>query len=357
MFRDKTKVALRDLLEQAGNDGALRIIRESLSEKKIRPEDFSLREIWEACEQGRSVMEAVSSDMFPKITGELINSKIIDAYNITATIGDMLVTTVPSKMEVETVAGFDAVESPEEVQQGREYEDSTVGEKYVTIRNQKFGRLLSVTEEMIYFDKTGQILARGARIGEKAALYKEKLIVEGVQDVNSNVFNPSGVAAAFYRTAASGTLRINSVAATPFGESGMKAFEKVQQNMTDENGDPVLLNPANTYVLVPVDLWVEARQLARTVKVPEGNENADNVFKGTFTPLTSYYISAQSTTVWYAGDFRQDFWWSEVWPLQVMTAKPGHEAEFRRDVKSIHKVRFYGAIGAVSSSHAFKFTG
>lgn len=360
MVREKFKVALRDMHESLGDRGTVETIREMLKNGELSVYDFSLRELWETFErdeQGyvRPVTEAVSSDMFPQITGELISSTIIKGYDNTNTIGQNLATTVPSKMEIETVAGFDAVEMPEEVQQGREYNDSTMGEKYATIPHTKYGRILSITEEMIYFDKTGQIITRAMGIGNKAALYKERLVVEGVQDVNSNVFRPSGVATAFYRTAVSGDRKINQVAAS-FGEAGMTSVFKLMHNMVDENGDYVLIDPARLYGLFPFDLWVQAIQMQKSTLVPEGNENATNVWKGSYTPLTSPYITAQSASTWYMGDFMTDFWWSEIWPLQTFSAKPGHEAEFRKDIKSMHKVRFYGQIGAIDDKHCFKAT-
>ena len=83
MFRNKIGVALRDLIEQAGEKGALDIIKEMLTEGKYTAAQlFSLREIWYATEGDRDISEAVSSDMFPIITGEIFNSKLIAAYNM-----------------------------------------------------------------------------------------------------------------------------------------------------------------------------------------------------------------------------------------------------------------------------------
>jgi len=346
MFRDKMKLALKDLVEQAGSQGTVTIIRELLEEKKVRPEDFSIREIY----------EAVTSDMFPIITGELINAKIIDAYKAAPTIGDQLVTTVPSKMEVETIAGFDTPDTPEVVPEGAPYNYATVGEKYVTIRNYKYGRLIAVTEEAIYFDRTGQLLMRAQQIGEKAAYYKEKIIVEKVIDVSSNAYAVSGTPGVLYRTAASGNHKINSRAATPFGEAGLEEAFKLQHNMTDENGDFVFISPVGMTCLVPQDLLVEALQMVQSTLVPENVDNAVNIYKNAFKVLTSPFITAQSATTWYLGDFKQDMVWTEVWPLETMAMKPGSEDEFKKDIKAQFKVRFLGGCGAIDAKHVYKFT-
>ena len=359
--RGKLSTSLRDIHESLGDAGTVELVREMIKDKKIRPEDFSLQEIWHAFERNkdnsvRSYSEAVSSDLFPIITCELISSKIIDAYTAVKTIGDTLTTTVPSKMDVETVAGFTASQGVDEVLEGSAYNDSMIGEKYVTIPHKKFGRIISITEEMIFFDKTGQILARAAGIGQKAAYYREKLIVEGVQDVNSNVFRPSGVATAFYRATASGVRKVNSRAATPFGEDGLEQAMKLFHNMTDEEGDYIEPGLGQLYGLFPFDMWVRVNQMIQSTLVPEGVENAVNVWKGLFIPLTSPFITAQSTSTWYLGDFKNDFWWSEIYPLQTFSSKPGHEDEFNKDIKSKHKVRFYGQIGAITDKSCLKLT-
>jgi len=361
MFVTKFGVALRDMVESLGNKGAKATIREMLQKKEIKPEDFSIQELWHACERDetgmvRPITEAVSSDLFPTITGELISAKVIDGYKSVNMIGDQLATTVPSKLMIETVVGFTSASGPDPVLEGAPYNSSQIEEKWTQISHAKYGRIIDITEEAIFFDRTGQVLMRAQTIGEKAAQYKEKLVVEAAQDINSNVFKPAGVATAFFRTTASGDRKINSRASTPFGEEGIKEAMKLFHNMVDESGDYVNIQPANLVGVFPFDLWVRVNQMIQSTLVPEGTENAVNIWKGLFKPLTSPYVTAQSTSTWYLGDFKQDFWWSEIWPLQTFTAKPGAEAEFRSDVKSQHKVRFYGGIGAVDDKHVLKLT-
>jgi len=352
MFRTKQGVALKDLIESKGEDGAIRVIKDTLESGKMRPEDFSLRELWYATEGLTPVSEAVASSAFPKITGELISSKIISAYDMVKKIGDMLVTTIPSNVQVETIAGMTEVEMPEEVGEGGEYKDSTFTEKYVTAQNIKYGRMCSVTEEAVYFDKLGQILVRAKRIGQKAAIYKEKLIVEGVQDVNSNVYRPSGTPTAFYASGHGNT------ASAAFGESGLETITKLMHQQTDDSlgTDPIYIDEDNLLVIVPKDLEVEAWQMANSTLTPESAENAANFYKGRFAVVTSPFVTAQSATVWYIGNFNEDFVWTEVWPLQTMIQTPGTDYQFTRDIKARVKCRMYGSIAAVDYRHSYKAT-
>jgi len=356
-FRNKIGEALKNVLESHGEDGAVEIIEAAIEKKKLRPEDFSLKEIWEACTNGADVQEAVASSSFPKITGALINAKIIAAYDGVKTIGEQLVQTIGSNMQIETFAGFSDVETPEEVGEGDEYKDSSLSEKYVTAQNVKYGRMISITEEMIAFDKTNQVMTRSMRIGRKAAQYKERLILRGVMDLDTIVYRPSGVATAFYSAA-----NRNLITTNAFGESGLTAVRVRASQMKDDSigvsdDDFILIDLNNTQVIVPVDLEVQAWELANSMLTPEGAENAANFYKGRFQVLTSPYVTAQgNTTTWYWGDFKQDFAWVEVWPLQVLTQRPGHEDEFKSDIKARVKVRFYGSCAALDFKHSFKST-
>ena len=361
MFRNKTGMALRDLLESQGEDMAIEIVHDLIESKKIRPEDFSLREMWEACQAAAGystdVQESLVSSAFPKLTGELINSRLIGAYNAQPVIGESLVTTVPSNQQIETIAGLTATETLEEVGEGMAVNDSTMAEKYVTGQNKKYERMISITEETIMFDKTGQILQRAMTIGANARRYKERLIMRGVQDVSSDVWRPSGVPTAMYSAG-----NYNLITSNSFGESGMEAVIKQAQMMksdalgTNADDDYIFIDTNNLQVLVPADLIVEAWQLANTAKTPESAENADNYFKGRFSPFSSPHVTAQSTTTWYTGEFPKAFWWLEVWPIQTLSAKPGNSQEFLRDIKAMHKVRMFGSIVCVEPKYVFKCT-
>jgi len=361
---DKFGVALRDMHESLGDKGTEETIKEMLKDGTLKPSDWNVVECWNAFERDpktgivKSYHEAVSSDMFPTINGEIINAAIIGAYNIPGLIGDQLCTTVPGKHEIERFVGFDAVEMPEEVQQGRDYNDSDMGEKYATIQPVKVGRLLKITEEALFYDQSGILLQRAAGIGRKLGLEREQRIVQNIQDINSNVYRPSGIAEAIYSSSRteSGVACYNLVTSNPFGESGLDAVTALVHDMVDENGDPIFIDEMNVKLLYPNDIKTQVLQMAGTLKVPEGMDNAINIYQGKFTPLSSPYISQQSTSTWFYGTFVEDFVWLEHWPLQTFTARPGNMKEFTADIKSQHKVRYLGNIGARDFRHSYKCT-
>lgn len=358
MFRNRTGTALKEVLESHGEDGAVRIVRETLESGQMQPEDYSIKEIWDACTKGASVTEAVASTSFPKLTGELINSTLISAYDGAATIGDDLITTVSSNVEIETFAGITAAETPIEVGEGQEYSDSSITEKYVTARSRKFGRLLSLTEETLYFDKTGQIIDRAREIGTQAAQYKEMQIVQGAIDQLSgaSVYNPSSVGTAVYSTT-NGNLKSSNA----FSEGGLEAVQRLahimkNDSLGDDEDSYILINLENTVLLVPQELELEAWQMANSILIPEGSENAMNFYKGKFKVRSSPYLTADSATTWYWGDFKKNYRWVEVWPLQTFTQPPTHEDAFKSDIKTRFKVRYFGTPTFLDVKYVFKST-
>ena len=296
----------------------------------------------------RDMYEALQSTVFPKAIGALISKKVLDAYEATPTIGRELVTIVPSNKKTETIIGFNAADTPELVPEGTPYQDTSIGEKYVTVETAKYGRVISITEETIMFDQTGQILNRCQDIGEKAALYQEKMIVEGVIDKNSNVYKPKGTATAFYQ---SSTQPYNKFSSSGLSEAALASMKDLMDGQYDSNGDPILINRANLILLVPAEKEITAYKLMNSQQVLGSGNNDPNYFKGRYRILSSPFLTDAND--FYLGDFKKDFWWMEIYPLQTLRHDEPSEANWSRDIVAQFKVRFYGGIGAVDNKHCY----
>ena len=147
---------VRALREEHGPEGFLQIEAALLEGRelpngrkvKARPEQFSIRALWEglvgpvedtlafARDQGGFqeviVTEAVGTGAFPSAVGQLVAAKVIEGYESPGFIGDELVTTMPSKLRGERLVGFTSLQGPKPVGEGAAYEESTFREKYVT---------------------------------------------------------------------------------------------------------------------------------------------------------------------------------------------------------------------------------
>ena len=66
---------------------------------------------------------------------------------------------------------------------------------------------------------------------------------------------------------------------------------------------------------------------------------------------------ARRPTTGIVGDFRRQFVWTEIWPVQTFLQKTDSEAAFERDVVLRVKARYYGGISAVDTVFVTKVDG
>ena len=362
---------------------------------KQRPEDFSIRALWEGLvgpieetlqfgqgrigwiETPRQLEEAVSSTAFPSATGQLIASKVIEGYNAPGYIGDQLVTVMSSTQRGERIAGFTSLQGPLEVKEGDSYEESSFAEKYVTTTEAKKGRILAVTEEAVIFDQTGQLLMRAAQLGEMTRMEKEKVIVRGVADVASTVrvYRPSGTAEQLY---ASGNSNYLSTA-TPLVDwtdiQEVMTFHAT--NITDDrqddesgSGDPIVWLPR--ILLTALELAGTSARIVSATQVgtaPGATGTADmltanplnTLISGGLRALSSPFLDAAAgadqwddASDWLLGDFQKQFIWKEIFPLQVLRAPQNDNEQFVRDIVARYKVRYYGGLNAIDERYVIK---
>ena len=216
---------VKSLIESLGAEGFYHKVCQLLNEKQISSDDFSYYELAEACgvlPQLRRLREftptseslpqllresnpGVGSNLFQVITGELIGRKVIEGYeDDSGFVGDKLVTVMPSRLRNQKIAGFKALAGLTEVPEGHPYEESTFEEKYVTTEETKQGRILSINEELITFDQTGEINRRAMALGYYLRQERERTIIRGVTDADSGsakyVYRPSGTGQQLYKT-------------------------------------------------------------------------------------------------------------------------------------------------------------
>jgi hypothetical protein len=399
---------LRQLRESLGPRGFYEMIQSLLDEGELRPADFSLRQLWEACvgpthltlptaaarqrvyvtdvEQLAALhTEAdLGTNLFQTVTGAVIARRVMDAYNqAEGLIGDQLVTVEPSSVKNERIAGFTALQGPKEVKEGMPYEEASFGDKFVTTVEAKKGRLLSITEEAVHFDQTGELLRRAARIGEATRLEREKTIVRGVVDADYNaslgtgVYRPGGTLEALYPADGSNRNYVgvgNTTAGAPFNAAVpledwtdidfIRRYHATQvrdDRHGPEAGEPIVWMPK--VLLVPKSKELTALRIvtATTVTTLTGADTQRtefrNPFGGAYTVLASPFLDTLSPDDWYLGDFPRQFLWKEIWPVQVFRQARDSEAGFDRDVVARYKVRYYGGINALDERFVVKVDG
>lgn len=394
---------LRQLRQSMGPRRFYECLNNLLETKELAPEDFSLRQLWEACvgptvqtlptlaarqkvyvaeidQLGEHLSEAdLGINLFQTVTGAVIARRVMDAYDQTGNmIGDQLVTIERSSVRNERIAGFTALQGPREIKEGMPYEEASFGDKYVSTVESKKGRMLSITEEAVHFDQTNELLRRAARLGEATRQEREKTIVRGVTDADyssangTGVYRPSGTLTELYKDDAT-LLNVigpsNPVvgfnAALPLEDwtslSAPLHYHAVyvkDDRHTPETGEPIAWQPR--ILLVPKTLELKALQIVNATLVPAnaaGSAFGGNPLRSAFTVLASPFLDQVNTANWYLGDFPRQFIWKEIWPVQVFRQTAQEGDGFDRDVVARFKVRYYGGINALDHRYVLKMIG
>ncbi|TWU11983.1 hypothetical protein CA54_07990 [Symmachiella macrocystis] len=393
--------SLRGLVESLGAEGFYQKVCGLLNERKISVDDFSYYELADACgvlpdlrrlnEMASPVSSplhvlresspGVSTNLFQVVTGELIGRKVIEGYeDDSGFIGDKLVSVMPSRLRNQKIAGFKALAGPTEVSEGHPYEESTFEEKYVTSEESKQGRILTINEELIAFDQTGEINRRAMALGFYLRQERERTIVRGVTDADAAsskfVYRPNGAGQALYKTDGSNRNWVGSgnTTSTAFNSAVPLAdwtdvdtvlqyrATEVTDDRIDGTARPIVM-PVK-HMLVPEALRGTAMSVANSTQVTVTSGDNETTFAnpihGLAEVLSSPFIDeqgGQAVNDWYLGDFARQFVWTEIWPVQTFLQRADSESAFDRDVVLRVKVRYYGGVSAVDTSFVTKVDG
>lgn len=375
--------SLKRVVESEGVQVAENKLTKILKESKTKLSDIgiSLKGLWESIvgrvdntlnffHQGQGfidtkpVQEAdVKSSAFSNITGVLIANEVIAAYEQVPTIGDQLVQTpyYRTTQQGERYAGFSAHENVKDVDEGADYEELGLSDKYVTIaERKKRGGIILVTEEAIMRDQTGMLLERIRNLAERHAIAKEKDIIACVVG-NKACYYPSGVVQALYAGAPYLVTTNALVDWTDVENCEVTGFSE----MTDEKGEKIGWMPVRPVMLVPRALYRTGKRIVNATEVKYGADSVTiqaigaNPLSGEqIQVLTSNYVSTYTsdTTSWFYGDPKKQFRFKEYWPLQVFQLQANNTYEFERDVKFAYKTRDWGFCFAVDQKYFLKNT-
>jgi hypothetical protein len=379
---------LRRRYELDGAEQTVEHLSEALRDGHLKPEDFSIRDLAETLvPDGRewvrmldprsagsvSLLEAgdgVDVTAFLNVTGQVIYSKIMEAYNQEAFVVSKLVDTIPTRLDGEKIPGISRVsDAVDEVGPGMPYPHLGFGEDYIeTPSTTKRGFIVPVTKEAIFFDRTHLVLSRAAEVGEVLGLNKEKRLIDLVIGATNN-YNWKGTTYNTYQTSGAW---INSLSSNELVDwTNVDAAEQLLADILDPNtGEPVLVR--GTTVLVMPAYRHAAHRVFDAVQITFGASDSDTATLAA-NPLTGYHVydsrlahrrivasgvaAADAKKWWFMGDFRRAFAYMENWPITVTQAPLGSEAEFNNDIMLRFKASERGAAAVLNPRYAVKCTG
>lgn len=376
---------LKRMYELEGGEWTCTHLREALDSKDLHASDFSIRDIAEAfmgrefvneCNPRHSsgsikLLESaanVSSRDFSNITGQVIYSRMLDAWNSAAFVSDSLVSTVPTEFESERIPGVSRIgNNAEGIGEGERYPTAGVTEEWVdTPRTAKFGVIVPVTKEAIFYDRTGLVLKRAAEVGESLRIRKERAIMEVVTGGSTTITYKRNGASGINPYQASSPPFVNIKASTSLADwSSIEAAELLFDAMTDPNtGEPIM--PMSRQLLVPTALKMTARRIVNATEIRYGTTGsatgtqtiAANPVAGDYDIVSNAYVkvATSSATTWYIGDFQRAFAYMQNWPITVVQAPANSEAEFTQDVVLRFKASEKGTPAIVEPRYVVKVT-
>jgi hypothetical protein len=379
------------MYDLSGPDKTVRNLQEALEQGHLQPEDFSIRELAEAMLSSERVRqmdprnggatlleagEAVDVTAFSNITGQVIRSKILEAYAQEAFVVSKLVDTIPTRLDGERIPGVGHIgNQADEVHPGMPYPNLGFGEDYIdTPQTAKRGFIVPVTKEAIFFDRTHLILQRAAEVGEVLGLNKEKRLIDLLvgatnnykwKGVNYNTFSSTGTG-----TAPDGSW-INVTDQELLDWTDVDAAEQLFADILDPNtGEPVLIQ-ATTVLVMPayrhaahrvfnaaeITYTTAGESIATTAANPLGRYRVAESRLAYRRIIASGQAAGAAKKWWFIGDFKKAFAYMENWPITVTRSPVHSESEFNQDIVVRFKASERGAAAVINPRYIVKSTG
>ncbi|MDO8631712.1 MAG: hypothetical protein Q7R41_14590, partial [Phycisphaerales bacterium] len=323
-------------------------------------------------EESRSgpILEAVDSSLFKSISGQVVYTEILEAYNAPIFLGARLARTVPTRLDGEKLPGVGAIgDQAQSVKEGKEYPEAGITADFIeTPQTTKRGMIVSVTKETIFFDKTSLVLDRAAKVGEALGILKEKNIIDAVIGVTST-WNPQGKGALSSYSNSTGLhgfdnlANSNALATWANIDTALQLFDAITDPFT---GEPIVIDAP--LLLCGRALVQTARYVVNATEVrqdPNANAGTAQTLTIYNTPpevkrleiLTNAYVGSRmtagsvNTSSWILGDFQRAFRYMENWPITVTQSNEDSDAGFEKDIVVRFKASERGVAACVNARY------
>ncbi len=383
------------------HDGAgTRHLKGGFKAKIFQPVDFDFGRLFEsifgwgefrACRSGQlgtQVMEAagaVATDAFQNITGQILFTTVMDAYqNEDFQFTKMIPTRQSPFLTGEKIPGITMIgDQATVVNEGEEFPLVGVSETYIeTPDPRKRGLRVAVTREAVFGDRTGILLDRISKVSYSLGINKEKRAIDCVidenagasSDINTHRYKWRGDIIATYGNN-TGTHSWDNLEASNalVDHTKIDLAEQLFANMLDpDTGEPISIL-ADSLIVTP-QLTGTAWRVLNSMMVSMnagGYATTGNLFRtDSLSPIgktefsapyklvTSRLLAARmaTDTTWYLGNIAKAFAWMENWPMRVLTAPPMSHEEFTRDIVTQYRVDERGAFATMDPRFMAKCT-
>ena len=377
---------------KAGPARALALFEQCLADGSITPGQFSLRLAAEALVFDRAgapcgreyvaslkpgcssrFLEAggdvVSTAAFSNITGQIVYSALMEAYESPAFLWPELCTTVQTEFSGEKIPGISAIgDEALTVEENEPYPRVGVTQRFIeTPATVKKGFIVPVTKEAVFFDRTNLVLDRCSKIGESLGLTKEKAVMNLVTGQVNN-FKMNGTACNTYATSG-GHAIVNSLTNALVDYTDINEQMALFDAMTDwDTGEPITVIP--DVLLVPQALVATAARILSAFEIRGGASNTTShqmvsqavlptIVKGQLRVLNNPFVkvATSSDAYWFIGQPKKAFRWMQNWDFATAQQGAGSDAEFDRDIVQQYKGSYRGVAAVLDPHYMCNSTG
>jgi hypothetical protein len=365
---------LRAEIADYGVDKVCMELQESLEKRELRPEDFSLADLFinlhddgnelfnsiSMRKSGKRKMTeaagAVDSSTFASITGQLFYNKMLEGYMNPALLWPELFTNIDTNiLGPERLPGVGGIgDVIEVVDEGAQYPRVGLNEEYVDLPSlQKFGCIVPITREAIIADQTGLVLKRAA---ESAFHYIGIHLEKNALNIalgQTNTYKRNGVSTNTYLT--SGAYANGQTGNALVSWRSLESQELLFDAITDPNtGEPMVV-AGEMALIVPTALKMTALRIIDVTEVgavdnqanastvrqygPQPLRNGAMVHATGVKVLSNAYVKKQSSssTKWWYGQPKKAFVKRTAWQLEQEQAVNNGYEMFNFDIWMQHK--------------------
>lgn len=330
-------------------------------------------------------ISAVDSTAFTGVTGQLLVTQVLEPYQKEEYMVRKMIPTYASPLERERWIGIADPKDPTKdlllTPEAEQFKMFGFGEQYVeTPITRKWGGIIGLTKEAIFFDRTGQLTEKAREIGDLLAFAEEKecigCVIGSLTDmtyyvekrqidstpVTLDLFQLAGAGSGAYQLAYAYASRaypfVNDVPDNPLQDyTAIRTADQYFSNVVDPNrGRPIVIG--KPFVLAPHTKRIDVLQILQAENIwkltQQGWTSPGAINTVSPNPLGRIGMTAdqmvtsrllksemvaqlsltatQADLVWFYGDISAAFRYVENWPVTVVQAPANSEAEFTQDV-------------------------
>lgn len=377
---------LRRLHEAATRDGNVNRFHldldEALREGHMKPTDFSVKMLFEELvDDGRELAsnfgpaqssgfnfreaaDTVDTTAFANVFGQITYTSTLEGFNSPDFIGEQLVTIIPTSFNGERIPGVGRIgDDAEDIREGQLYPNAVIGEEWVdTPETIKRGLILNVTQEAIFFDRTGMLLTQASQVGRAIGINREKRMLDTVLGITTSYRRNGAAARATYLTSGAGN--INTKTSNALADwTNVEAAELLFDDIVDPTtGEPISVVPDT--VIVPTGLKNTLARVLNATEVRHVSNTSVTTLGASplqgrgYLGVSSAYVKQRtsSATTWFIGQPKAAFAYMENWGLRVQESDENSEAGFTRDIVVRYKASERGAAGVIEPRKMVKCT-